>query len=235
MAAGASTARRSGPPTRTTAHYMIALVRTSGTHRGPAARPVAVPVDLKLPGITVRPIEDLTGDDHFNEVFFDDVELAARRADRRRRRGLGAGDRRARLRAQRARAALLEHRAVRRVARASARDAARATRRRSRSLGRIVGAAARRCARCRWRSRRSSPRRGARWSRRRSSRTSAPSSSSSCRSRSATRSPARRSTTRRRRCCARSPTSTQIAPTFSLRGGTREILRGMIARGLGLR
>ena len=28
---------------------------------------------------------------------------------------------------------------------------------------------------------------------------------------------------------------TQLAPTFSLRGGTREILRGMIARGLGLR
>jgi len=27
----------------------------------------------------------------------------------------------------------------------------------------------------------------------------------------------------------------QISPTFSLRGGTREILRGMIARGLGLR
>jgi acyl-CoA dehydrogenase len=27
----------------------------------------------------------------------------------------------------------------------------------------------------------------------------------------------------------------QLAPTFSLRGGTREILRGMIARGLGLR
>jgi hypothetical protein len=28
---------------------------------------------------------------------------------------------------------------------------------------------------------------------------------------------------------------TQAAPTFSLRGGTREILRGIIARGLGLR
>ena len=28
---------------------------------------------------------------------------------------------------------------------------------------------------------------------------------------------------------------TQVAPTFSLRGGTREILRGMIARELGLR
>src|SRR5690606_17321523 len=27
----------------------------------------------------------------------------------------------------------------------------------------------------------------------------------------------------------------QISPSFSLRGGTREILRGMIARGLGLR
>jgi hypothetical protein len=27
----------------------------------------------------------------------------------------------------------------------------------------------------------------------------------------------------------------QIAPTYSLRGGTREILRGIIARGLGLR
>jgi len=28
---------------------------------------------------------------------------------------------------------------------------------------------------------------------------------------------------------------TQFAPTFSLRGGTREVLRGLIARGLGLR
>ena len=28
---------------------------------------------------------------------------------------------------------------------------------------------------------------------------------------------------------------TQLAPSFSLRGGTREILRGILARGLGLR
>jgi hypothetical protein len=28
---------------------------------------------------------------------------------------------------------------------------------------------------------------------------------------------------------------TQTVPTFSLRGGTREILRGIIAKGLGLR
>jgi hypothetical protein len=27
----------------------------------------------------------------------------------------------------------------------------------------------------------------------------------------------------------------QVAPSYSLRGGTRDILRGMIARGLGLR
>jgi acyl-CoA dehydrogenase len=28
---------------------------------------------------------------------------------------------------------------------------------------------------------------------------------------------------------------TQVAPSFSLRGGTREVLRGILARGLGLR
>jgi alkylation response protein AidB-like acyl-CoA dehydrogenase len=32
-------------------------------------------VDLTLPGITVRAIRDLTGDSHFSEVFFDDVLL----------------------------------------------------------------------------------------------------------------------------------------------------------------
>jgi alkylation response protein AidB-like acyl-CoA dehydrogenase len=56
-------------------HYMIALVRTSGTaedrHKGLSQ----VIVDLTLPGITIRPIEDLTGDSHFCEVFFDDVKL----------------------------------------------------------------------------------------------------------------------------------------------------------------
>jgi len=57
-------------------HYMIALVRTSGEssdrHRGLSQ----VIVDLSLPGITVRPIRDLTGDEHFCEVFFDNVQLA---------------------------------------------------------------------------------------------------------------------------------------------------------------
>lgn len=57
-------------------HYMIALVRTgdkeeTGRHGGMSQ----FIVDLSLPGITVRAIPDLTGSEHFNEVFFDNVEL----------------------------------------------------------------------------------------------------------------------------------------------------------------
>lgn len=56
--------------------YMIALVRTSGTgadrHQGLSQ----LIVDLKAPGVTVRPIADLAGDAHFSEVFFTDVDLA---------------------------------------------------------------------------------------------------------------------------------------------------------------
>ena len=56
-------------------HYMIALVRTSGE---PGDRQKGLSqfiVDLSLPGVTVRPISDLAGDAHFNEVFFDNVLL----------------------------------------------------------------------------------------------------------------------------------------------------------------
>jgi hypothetical protein len=59
------------------AHRMIALVRT---HGGPEDRHAGLSqmiVDLTLPGITVRTIGDLAGDAHFNEVFFDDVHLPA--------------------------------------------------------------------------------------------------------------------------------------------------------------
>ena len=55
--------------------YMIALVRTSG---GPEDRHAGLSqfiVPLDRPGVTIRPIEDLAGDEHFNEVFFDDVDL----------------------------------------------------------------------------------------------------------------------------------------------------------------
>jgi alkylation response protein AidB-like acyl-CoA dehydrogenase len=57
------------------AHYMIALVRTSGNPQDRQQGLSQMIVDLSLPGITVRTIGDLTGDAHFNEVFFDDVLL----------------------------------------------------------------------------------------------------------------------------------------------------------------
>ena len=56
-------------------HYMIALVRTSGTAEDRQKGLSQLIVDLKLPGVTVRPIVDLSGDSHFCEVFFDNVEL----------------------------------------------------------------------------------------------------------------------------------------------------------------
>jgi len=57
------------------AHYMIALVRSSGTPEDRNRGLSQMIVDLSLPGITVRTIGDLTGDQHFNEVYFDDVLL----------------------------------------------------------------------------------------------------------------------------------------------------------------
>jgi alkylation response protein AidB-like acyl-CoA dehydrogenase len=56
-------------------HYMIALVRTSGTSEDRHKGLSQMIVDLSAPGVTVRQIRDLTGDAHFNEVFFEDVEL----------------------------------------------------------------------------------------------------------------------------------------------------------------
>lgn len=57
--------------------YMIALVRTSGTVADRNAGLSQFIVDLSAPGVTVRPIVDLTGDAHFSEVFFEDVALGA--------------------------------------------------------------------------------------------------------------------------------------------------------------
>lgn len=57
------------------ADYMIALVRTSG---GPEDRQRGLSqliVDLKAPGVSMKPIHDLTGDAHFAEIFFDNVAL----------------------------------------------------------------------------------------------------------------------------------------------------------------
>ena len=56
--------------------YMIALVRSSGEAGDRQKGLSQFIVDLQLPGVTVRPIVDLAGDAHFSEVFFDSVPLA---------------------------------------------------------------------------------------------------------------------------------------------------------------
>ena len=58
------------------ADWMFALVRT-----GPGDKPsdgiTYLLIPMKSPGITVRPLRDISGAAHFAEVFFDDVEVPA--------------------------------------------------------------------------------------------------------------------------------------------------------------
>ena len=57
-------------------HFMIALVRTQpGSERQQGLSQLVVPMDA--PGVSVKPIIDLTGAHEFNEVFFDNVRLPA--------------------------------------------------------------------------------------------------------------------------------------------------------------
>jgi len=53
------------------AQYMIALVRTSDGERQAGLSQILI--DMKSPGITIRPIINLTGDHDFNEVFLEEV------------------------------------------------------------------------------------------------------------------------------------------------------------------
>ncbi|UZG46044.1 acyl-CoA dehydrogenase family protein [Caldimonas thermodepolymerans] len=61
------------------AHYMIGLFRTGdGANYQAHPRHAGLSqflIDLKSPGVTIRPIVDLTGGRHFNEVYFDNVRL----------------------------------------------------------------------------------------------------------------------------------------------------------------
>lgn len=58
------------------AHVMVALVRSGeGSERNEGLSQFLIPMDL--PGVTVRPIIDLTGGHDFNEVFLDEVHLPA--------------------------------------------------------------------------------------------------------------------------------------------------------------
>ncbi|MED3662699.1 acyl-CoA dehydrogenase family protein [Ureibacillus terrenus] len=55
-------------------HYMIALVRTSpfdGKYKHAGLSQLII--DLRAEGVTIVPIKFLTGEHHFNEVFFDNV------------------------------------------------------------------------------------------------------------------------------------------------------------------
>ena len=55
---------------------MIVLVRTEGrSERQQGLSQLVVPMDA--PGVSVKPIIDLTGAHEFNEVFFDNVRLPA--------------------------------------------------------------------------------------------------------------------------------------------------------------
>jgi alkylation response protein AidB-like acyl-CoA dehydrogenase len=54
------------------ADFMIALVRSGDASQRHAGLSQLL-VDMKSPGLTVRPIANLTGESHFNEVFLDDV------------------------------------------------------------------------------------------------------------------------------------------------------------------
>jgi alkylation response protein AidB-like acyl-CoA dehydrogenase len=55
-------------------NYIYMVVRTDPNvpkHRGISE----MVIDMSLPGITVRPLIDMTGGHHFNEVFFDNVKV----------------------------------------------------------------------------------------------------------------------------------------------------------------
>ena len=57
-------------------HFMIALVRSEpGSERQQGLSQFVIPMDA--PGVTVKPIVDLTGAHEFNEVFLEDVRLPA--------------------------------------------------------------------------------------------------------------------------------------------------------------
>lgn len=56
--------------------FMIGLFRTGTTPEQARNKGLSqFLIDLRLPGIEIRPIKDLTGEAHFNEITFDDVLL----------------------------------------------------------------------------------------------------------------------------------------------------------------
>jgi alkylation response protein AidB-like acyl-CoA dehydrogenase len=56
-------------------HFMIGLFRTADSAAGRHAGLSQMLVPLDAPGVTVRPIRDLAGNEHFCEVVFDDAKI----------------------------------------------------------------------------------------------------------------------------------------------------------------
>ncbi|MFL7962146.1 acyl-CoA dehydrogenase family protein [Pseudomonas kielensis] len=59
------------------AHYMVLFCRTDGARADRQSGTSQLLVDLKTPGIKINPVMDMAGRHHFNEVVFEDVFLAA--------------------------------------------------------------------------------------------------------------------------------------------------------------
>jgi hypothetical protein len=56
-------------------HYMITLVRTEALGEKKHEGLSQILLDLSAPGVTIRPIHLMTGEHHFNEVIMEDVEV----------------------------------------------------------------------------------------------------------------------------------------------------------------
>jgi len=211
-------------------HFAITLVRTAPAEGGRHEGLSQLILDLKSPGVTIRPIITLAGEHDFNEMVLDQVFVPASRLVGERRRGLAPGHERIGFRAQRARA-LSQLLSAARGARAPRRPRSRgANRRGSRAHGGAsqnsaahVALDRRHAAGGRNPQPRSSTRQGSRQRfRAQDPRTRAP--------RGAQQWPRRERPVR-----ASVGRNHPARPSWTLRGGTPEILRGIIARGLGLR
>ena len=71
--------------------FGLALARTDASKPRHAGISAFI-VDMASPGVEVRPLRQISGAYHFNEVFLNDVFVPACSIDRRTRQGLGCSD-----------------------------------------------------------------------------------------------------------------------------------------------
>ncbi len=82
-------------------HYAITLVRTGAPGNDRHGGLSQLILDLKAPGVTIRPIVNMAGEHDFNQIILDQRIRAGRPAGRRRGGWLASGDQRIGVRAQR--------------------------------------------------------------------------------------------------------------------------------------